>query len=66
VKRDLAPQIETDLTRKMVFVTGPRQVGKTTVAKSLLTGNRAYFNGETDEGRRAPLARGSQGLQECP
>lgn len=35
-KRYLTSQIEHDLQRKMVFVGGPRQVGKTTLAKSLL------------------------------
>jgi len=36
VKRYLMNQIQTDLTSKMVFLGGPRQVGKTTLAKSLL------------------------------
>ena len=31
--RYLKPQVERDLKRKMVFVAGPRQVGKTTLAK---------------------------------
>jgi predicted AAA+ superfamily ATPase len=35
-KRYLTAQIEKDLLKKMVFVGGPRQVGKTTMAKSLL------------------------------
>ncbi len=34
--RYLTPQIIKDLARKMVFVAGPRQVGKTTLAKQLL------------------------------
>ena len=36
VKRYLEPQVRADLTRKMVFVGGPRQVGKTTLARNLL------------------------------
>ncbi len=36
MKRYLEPQIRRDLKRKMVFVGGPRQVGKTTIAHSLL------------------------------
>lgn len=36
--RYLEPPIESDLRRKMVFVAGPRQVGKTTLAKRILTG----------------------------
>ena len=43
--RYLRPQIAHDLERKMVFVGGPRQVGKTTLAKSFLTGNlEGYLN----------------------
>ena len=33
--RYLATQVERDLARKMVFVAGPRQVGKTTLARML-------------------------------
>ena len=33
--RYLVPQVRRDLARKMVFVAGPRQVGKTTLARSL-------------------------------
>ncbi|MBI4292752.1 MAG: ATP-binding protein [Betaproteobacteria bacterium] len=36
MKRYLESQVRRDLLRKMVFVGGPRQVGKTTLAKSLL------------------------------
>ncbi|HLD21329.1 MAG TPA: AAA family ATPase [Patescibacteria group bacterium] len=35
-KRYLFDQIYTDLQKKMVFVGGPRQVGKTTIARQLL------------------------------
>jgi uncharacterized protein len=35
-KRYLEKQVERDLQRKMVFVGGPRQVGKTTLARRLL------------------------------
>jgi len=34
--RYLEPQVRRDLKRKMVFVGGPRQVGKTTLARKLL------------------------------
>jgi predicted AAA+ superfamily ATPase len=43
-RRYLADQISEDLKRKMVFVGGPRQVGKTTLAKTLLTDKSGYFN----------------------
>jgi uncharacterized protein len=43
--RYLASQITKDLKKKMVFVGGPRQVGKTTVAKQLLGQNaKGYLN----------------------
>jgi len=35
MNRYLSKQILTDVAEKMVFITGPRQVGKTTLAKSL-------------------------------
>ena len=41
LQRYLADQIRTDLERKMVFVSGPRQVGKTTLARGLLPDRRA-------------------------
>lgn len=42
--RYLYPQIDQDLARKMVFVGGPRQVGKTTLAKIFLPGDEGYLN----------------------
>lgn len=36
IKRYIEKNIEQDLERKMVFVSGPRQSGKTTLAKSLI------------------------------
>jgi len=46
--RYLSAQIEKDLARKMVFIGGPRQVGKTTLSLQYLTpsneSNPAYFN----------------------
>ena len=43
-KRYLAPQIQHDLQKKMVFVGGPRQVGKTTLAKTFLKNRDGYLN----------------------
>ena len=35
IKRYLEKTISEDLKEKMVFITGPRQVGKTTLAKEI-------------------------------
>ena len=52
--RYLLPYVLQDLKSEMVFVGGPRQVGKTTMAKDLLaqipTGR--YFNWDRSEERR--------------
>ena len=42
--RYLAPQVREDLERKMVFLAGPRQVGKTTLAQSLPDADAGYLN----------------------
>ncbi|MCH7914074.1 MAG: ATP-binding protein [Deltaproteobacteria bacterium] len=34
-RRYLNAQVRRDLARKMVFIAGPRQVGKTTLARSI-------------------------------
>ena len=46
MKRYLDELVLTDLTTKMVVLTGPRQVGKTTLARQLmqLFGNAQYLN----------------------
>lgn len=48
--------IETDLKQKMVFVSGPRQVGKTTLARRILCRicprRQIYFNWDRAEHRR--------------
>ena len=57
--RYLAGPITEDLREKMVFVGGPRQVGKTTLARNLI-GSRfretAYFNWDKKQDRRSVLA----------
>ncbi|MFT3741709.1 MAG: ATP-binding protein [Gammaproteobacteria bacterium] len=53
--RYLAPQIQKDLARKMVFVGGPRQIGKTTLAKSFLNGGPGYLNWDVPEHREKIL-----------
>lgn len=61
VLRYVEPQVTADLTRKMVFLAGPRQCGKTTVAKALLSRTRApashYFNWDDDDDRERVLRR---------
>lgn len=53
--RYLAAQIGADLKRKMVFVSGPRQVGKTTLARRLLADAAGYLNWDIPEHRDAIL-----------
>jgi len=55
--RYLSPQVEADLAHKMVFVAGPRQVGKTTLARALPGGRRGYLNWDIGEDRTRILAR---------
>lgn len=54
--RYLTTFIRDDLKKKMVFLGGPRQVGKTTLAQSLIPRYRdqhpAYLNWDSDEDRR--------------
>ena len=50
-KRYLRDQIQHDLDRKMVFVGGPRQVGKTTLAKSFLDDHSGYLNWDVQKHR---------------
>ncbi len=55
--RYLMPQVRRDLQRKMVFVAGPRQVGKTTLAKSLPGAAPGYLNWDVAEHRERILRR---------
>ncbi len=58
MERYLISQIKKDLCKKMVFLGGPRQVGKTTLAKSLLPeGSRGYLNWDIAEHREQILKR---------
>lgn len=50
-RRYLAAQVRKDLGRKMVFVAGPRQVGKTTLARSLLGASPGYLSWDVAEHR---------------
>lgn len=58
MKRYLEHQVRQDLKRKMVFVGGPRQVGKTTLAREILGRSVAgYMNWDVDEHRALILAQ---------
>jgi predicted AAA+ superfamily ATPase len=53
MQRYLDARIRTDLAKKMVILTGPRQVGKTTLSQQLLAENRGalYLNYDVPEHR---------------
>lgn len=55
--RYLKDQIQSDLKKKMVFLGGPRQVGKTTLAKSLLFEDEFYLNWDIPAHREKILKR---------
>ena len=59
--RYLQHSVTSDLTEKMVFICGPRQVGKTTFSLSLLDGSQdeksaAYLNWDAPMDRETILA----------
>ena len=58
--RYITPYILEDLKNKMVFIGGPRQVGKTTLVKALLKEQEMpgrYFNWDYDEDRQDILQK---------
>lgn len=59
IKRYLEKYILSDLQEKMVFISGPRQVGKTTLAKQIgsnfYPGNYEYLNWDNRDDRKAIL-----------
>jgi len=57
MRRYLQDQVESDLQEKMVFVGGPRQVGKTTLAKALLTDPAGYLGWDIPSQRERILRR---------
>jgi len=58
--RYLHDQILQDLSKKMVMITGPRQVGKTFLAKQIMAGFKApqYLNADSPEDRSIILKHG--------
>jgi predicted AAA+ superfamily ATPase len=57
MKRYLESLIKEDLKKKMVFLGGPRQTGKTTLAKALLKNKKNYLSWDLDEDRTAILQK---------
>lgn len=55
--RYLTSAVRKDLPTKMVFVYGPRQVGKTTFARSLQKSGSHYLNWDVDEHRTRIIER---------
>ena len=55
--RYLVRQVRHDLAKKMAFVAGPRQVGKTTLARQLPGGKAGYLNWDIAEHRERILRR---------
>ncbi|PIE69443.1 MAG: ATPase [Deltaproteobacteria bacterium] len=56
MQRSLTPYIQDDLNTKIILLTGPRQVGKTTLSKMLST-RYDYFNYDHPDDRLALLER---------
>ena len=55
--RYLESQVRQDLARKMVFIAGPRQVGKTTLALSLPGAAAGYLSFDVAQHRERILKR---------
>ncbi|HBE44779.1 MAG TPA: AAA family ATPase [Deltaproteobacteria bacterium] len=56
IERYLKEPVSNDLIEKMVFISGPRQVGKTTLAKTFLKDkNDRYYNWDNRDDRREML-----------
>lgn len=53
--RYLTAQVRADLKRKMVFLAGPRQVGKTTLGRALPGAQSGYLNWDAAEDRERIL-----------
>lgn len=56
MQRYLIPYIKADLEKKIILLTGPRQCGKTTIAK-MLSDDYEYFNYDNPENRLGLIER---------
>ncbi len=56
-RRYLDAQVRLDLARKIVLIAGPRQVGKTTLARSLPGASGGYLSWDVVEHRERILKR---------
>lgn len=57
MRRYLQAQVEADLTEKMVFLGGPRQVGKTTLARAIQPETQGYLSWDIPADRARILRR---------
>lgn len=57
IKRYLEKQVAKDMLEKMVFLGGPRQVGKTTLALQVAGSRKGYLNWDVPEHRERILGR---------
>ncbi|MBI4656222.1 MAG: ATP-binding protein [Elusimicrobia bacterium] len=55
IKRYVHNQVLKDIKEKMVFVSGPRQVGKTTLARQIIGSKNGYLNWDFTEHREKIL-----------
>ncbi len=60
MKREIYTSILNDLSRKMVFLSGPRQTGKTWLARAIMPQFRQplYLNWDNEQDRRVILGQG--------
>ncbi len=63
MKRYVDDYVKRDLTKKMVFVTGPRQVGKTTLSQMLLKASQGQYLNYDVADDRAVIARAAWSAQ---
>lgn len=56
-RRYIEAKVLQDLEKKMVFIAGPRQVGKTTMSMQLLANTKGYLNWDIPDHRQAILSR---------